>query len=324
MENNIIYELAAAVATRRCVLFAGAGLTANTGGSTWDYLVKNLKDDFNYSSPLNDNFQIMGDMFRKYNPDIMYDSIGKKLNNARIEEPVSKLMTLPWFTTFTTNYDVALEKSLSENQSLSIRTVVTGREFILEGFPSEMLCVKLMGSLDIPYRQPGSMVLTPGDLVYAKEERSKIFDKLASHAAKLSFLFIGYSFKDGLFFEILDKIMQTIGKPDHTFYALFRKKPDAEISYLLKQYGVEIIFGSLKNFSKELSKEVAIRNPSDYTLKRIPIGSHIVPIDSTKVSSFLSLYNPHEDGGFIKNTSLSAKEALKILSIPFQNRINFL
>ena len=292
MENDLISELAASVATRRCVLFAGAGLTANSGGSTWDDLVKNLKDDFNYSSPLNDNFQIMGDMFRKYNSEIIYDSIVKKLNNARIEEPVSKLTTLPWFTTFTTNYDIALEKSLNENQSLSISTAVTGREFILEGIPSEMLCVKLMGSLDIPYGQPGSMILTPGELVNAKEERSKIFDKLASHAAKLSFLFIGYSFNDGLFFEILEKIMQTIGKPDHTFYALFRKKPDAEKSYLLEQYGVEIIIGDLENFSNDLLKEVAIRNPSDYTLKRIPIGADIVPIDSTKVSSFLSLYDP--------------------------------
>lgn len=292
MENDIISELAAAIATRRCVLFAGAGLTANSGGSTWDDLVNNLKDEFNYSSPLNDKFQIMGDMFRKYNPEIIYGSIQKKLENARIEEPVSKLMTLPWFTTFTTNYDIALEKSLDENQSLLINTVVTGHEFILEGFPSEMLCVKLMGSSDLQYGQPGSMVLAPGDLVTAEEERSKIFDKLASHAAKLSFLFIGYSFDDGLFIKNLDKIMQTIGKPNHTFYALFRKKPDEEKSYLLEQYGVEIIIGNLDDFSNELSKEVAIRNPSDYTLKRIPIGSDIVPIDSTKVSSFLSLYNP--------------------------------
>ena len=31
MENNIIYELAAAVATRRCVLFAGAGISTEGG-----------------------------------------------------------------------------------------------------------------------------------------------------------------------------------------------------------------------------------------------------------------------------------------------------
>ena len=48
----------------------------------------------------------------------------------------------------------------------------------------------------------------------------------------------------------------------------------------------------MKSFVKELVQEVAIRNPKDYTTKRIPIGSDIVPIDSTKIPNFLSLYNP--------------------------------
>nr|MDO8079354.1 SIR2 family protein [Candidatus Freyarchaeota archaeon] len=284
--------LAYAIATRRCALFAGAGLTCESGGATWNQLVDFLKSKFGYDSPLTDNFRIMGDMCNIFGPEVIYEAVKNRLEDARIDNPISKLTGLPWFTTFTTNYDLALEKSLQENQSLNIRTIATGKEFALTGLPYEMLCVKLMGSLDIPYDQPGSMVLDPGDYVTAIEERSRIFDILASHAANLSFLFIGYSFNDGLFLEILDKLIKAIGKPKLTYYAVFKEKPDPEKSYLLKQYGVEIIVSDLKNFAKELSEQVALRNPGDLRRKRIPLGSDVLPIDSTKVPSFLSFYTP--------------------------------
>ena len=61
-----ISDIAAAVATRKCALFAGAGLTADSGGSTWDELVNSIKNKLTYTSPLKDNFQIMGDMCEKY------------------------------------------------------------------------------------------------------------------------------------------------------------------------------------------------------------------------------------------------------------------
>lgn len=292
MENLNLSNLASAVATRRCALFAGAGLTSESGGATWDNLVKFLKDKFKYNSPLKDNFQIMGDLCMKFDPEPVHEAVKERLKDAKINEPVSKISGLPWFTTFTTNYDLALEKSLEKNQSLFIRTIVTGQEFALTGLPSEMLCVKLMGSIDIPFGQPGSMILDAGDFAKAREERGRIFDILSSHAANLSFLFIGYSFNDGLFLEILNRLIKTIGVPQNTYYAVFKKEPDEEKLYLLRQYGVEVIVADLGSFSEELSKQVAVRNPDDLTLKRIPIGSDIVPINSTKVDSFLSLYNP--------------------------------
>ncbi|ODS40482.1 hypothetical protein BEH94_06660 [Candidatus Altiarchaeales archaeon WOR_SM1_SCG] len=287
-----ISDIAAAVATRKCALFAGAGLTADSGGSTWDELVNSIKNKLTYTSPLKDNFQIMGDMCEKYGYEKVYELVKDKLKHAKIETPVSNLTGLPWFTVFTTNYDLALEKSLHKNQSLNVRIISTGKEFVLTGLQSEILCVKLMGSLDIPYGQPGSMVLDSGDLTVAMVERSKIFDILASHAANVSFLFIGYSFDDNLFFQILDKLIKEIGSPKNTYYAIFKEAPDEEKTYLLGRRNVEWIVADLDSFAKELSKQVALRNPDDLTLKRIPIGYDVVPINPTKIGSFLSVYNP--------------------------------
>ncbi len=284
--------LATAIVARRCALFAGAGLTADSGGATWANLIGFLKKKYRYSSPLKDNFEIMGDMCDKIGRADIYNAVVDRLKDARIDDPAAKLMALSWFTTFTTNYDLSLERTLEANQKLTIRTILTGREFALAGLQSEMLCVKLMGSLDIQDKQPGSMVLDPGDLAIAREERARIFDMLASHAANLSFLFIGYSFNDKLFLEILQKLIKEIGRPQNTYYAVFEEKPDEEKSYLLRQYNVEVIVSDLQSFSIELYRQVALKNPADYTLKRIPLGHDIVPIDSTNLVNFLSLYDP--------------------------------
>ncbi len=226
-----ISDFTASIATRRCALFAGSGLTSDSGGASWDTLIEYLKTEFHYSSPLDENFEIMTDLLRKNDPEEVYNSIKERLKNAQITDSVIELMRLPWFAVFTTNYDLAIERALVDNQGLSLRTVVTGTEFQLDGLLTELLCVKLMGSIDKPYGELGSMVLDSGDLSKAREERGRIFDTLAVHAANLSFFFIGYSFKDKLFLEILSKLEKIIGKPKNTYFALFRNEPDPKYRY---------------------------------------------------------------------------------------------
>jgi len=165
--NAAIKELAAAIARNQCALFVGAGVTAASGGAIWGELINELKQKFNYKSPLTDYFEILGDLSEKFGPENVYEYIRQRLITAKISEPLLELFTFNWFTTFTTNYDLALENALQKNQGKSIRTILTGNEFALVGIQSELLCVKLMGSLDVTYRQPGSMVITPEDLVVA-------------------------------------------------------------------------------------------------------------------------------------------------------------
>ena len=60
-----ISDFTASIATRRCALFAGSGLTSDSGGASWDTLIEYLKTEFHYSSPLDENFEIMTDLLRK-------------------------------------------------------------------------------------------------------------------------------------------------------------------------------------------------------------------------------------------------------------------
>jgi hypothetical protein len=209
-----------------CVLFAGAGITQNSGGLSWAELIDYLIEKFNYSSPLLENrddptinMLIMDDLFLKYDPRTVYSTIAEKLRNAEISNELSSLAKLPWFTVFTTNYDIALENELKNFQSPDriVRPIYRGNEFELPGRHKQLLCVKLMGSCDVPFGFPGSMVLTSGELTKSEKEKSRIFDELTSHAANLSFLFVGYSFNDNIFIKNLNRLHAELGKPEKKF-----------------------------------------------------------------------------------------------------------
>jgi hypothetical protein len=292
MAREEIKKLSIKIANRQCVLFAGAGLTSEGGGATWVQLIEYLVKKFNYSSPLKDKFQIVGDICKKNGYDNVYVAIQQRLKQAKIVEPLKKLVSLPWYTTFTTNYDTGLEDALKDTQKLAVKTVLRGDEFSLAGIVSEMLCVKLMGSLDIPPHQPGSMVIDPGDLALADVQRSQNLDLLERHAANLYFLFVGYSFDDGLFIKILEKLNKILGTSPNTHYAIFKDKPDENSLYLLQQNNVEVIIEDLKVFTKEIAEQVSLHNPNDFSLKSFRLGSDIIPVNVLKIGGFLAQYNP--------------------------------
>ena len=287
-----ISDIASKIATRKCVLFAGAGITSDSGGATWKSLVEYLKNEFQYEGPLTDNLQIISDLCKIQGSALVYEKIANRLKDAKIIEPISEITKLPWFSVFTTNYDTALEDALEKNQKLRVKTIVTGKEFELEGLPSEILCTKLMGCCSLPHNHQGSMVLSSQDLAKARDERTNIFSSLERHAANLSFLFVGYSFKDKLFLEILDRLRADIGERDKTYYAVFKNSLSAEESYLLKQYGVIVIHSDLKEFVPKLAKQVSLRNPEDFSNKRIAVGNDVIPIAAANVPKFLSEFSP--------------------------------
>lgn len=292
MSDDMLTTLADKIANGLCVLFVGAGATCETGGMLWAQLVSELKKRFSYASPLTDLFEIMGDMCSKFGEAVIYDAIKDILKNVRPSNSLLQIADFPWHSTFTTNYDSALETALSKKQTRQIRIVLTGNEFELSGISSTLLCVKLMGSIDVPYGNEGAMIVSPGDLGFAKENRQRVFDGLAAHAANLSFLFIGYSFNDKLFVDILEKLDKVIGSPRVPHYALFPEDLPADKKYLLEsRFKINPIIKNIDIFTKEISKMVSLRNPKDFTNKALLSSTEHIPIKTTDISGFLSRYD---------------------------------
>lgn len=283
-----------------CVLFAGAGITQNSGGLSWNDLIDFLIDHFNYSSLLLDHrlesdykIQIMDDLFQKNNPQLIYETVSARLENVVIPNELSNLMKLPWFSVFTTNYDSAIEDSLSTHQSPSreIKRIFKGNEYALPGKHGELLCVKLMGSSDIPFGLPGSMILTSGQILKAERDRSQIFDILCSHAANLSFLFIGYSFDDNVFFDTIRRLQAELGQSSQKYYAIFKNEPKPEKRYLLESYGINILIKDLTDVSAELYEKYTLLDPSNYSKIKLQIGNKIIPLEKKVIFNFLDNYS---------------------------------
>lgn len=288
-------ELVSSIISNNCVLFAGAGLTCNSGGRLWNDLIDDLVKHFRYEGPVTvDKFDIVEYIMDENDPEIVYKYIQKQLCGAYIDEALIDFIKLPWFSVITTNYDIALENALNEHHAKKICTVDENYNFILEWFNSELYCVKLMGSCDKSYRDKGSMVLNTGELEAANDERKRIFQTLEAFAVNRSILFVGYSFNDGIFLDNLKKIKAIMGKPKNKYYALFlsEKELDANKRYQLEKYNVEPIFGDIKEFANILAEEVSLCDMDDQRNKKILYGSQIVSLDSGHVGHFLSQFDP--------------------------------
>jgi hypothetical protein len=297
---EILDDLVNIIIKGDCVLFAGAGVTQNSGGLSWSELIDYLIKKYNYSSPLlenrgdsSNNMLIMDDFFLKFDPKLVYETISERLRDIEIPNDLSNLMKLPWYTVFTTNYDTALEKALNNFQPSERKTrpIYRGNEFFLPGRHKELLCVKLMGSCDVPFGLPGSMVLTNGELTKSEKEKGRIFDELTSHAANLSFLFIGYSFDDRIFIKNLQRLHADLGKPEKKFYAIFRTEPTPQKRYILESIGVIILVSDLSDVTKQIYEKYTLIDPTNYSQIRLQIGEKIIPIDKKNIFDFLDNYN---------------------------------
>jgi tetratricopeptide (TPR) repeat protein/Cdc6-like AAA superfamily ATPase len=310
-----INELAGKIASGKCALFTGAGLSINSGAPSWDELVEMAESEFNHESPLDDNFEILSDIRRDVGREDLHKFVREQLTDVKLSDEAKPIASLPWFTAFTTNFDTSLEEALAEYHS-NVRTVLEGREFALSGSPSDLLCVKLMGSVEKSVGEKGSMVLTTGEKETAHNERTTIFRKLGNHAANLSFLFIGYSFEDRVFTNILNQVMTEIGELDHTFYAYFPNELDDDQRYKLDRLGVIPIVGELEEFVNKLVEKVAQRDTSDHRIKSIPFGNENVRLSLDDVGDFIESYDPVLNDEF--NREIDPQEFFKGNSTSFK------
>jgi len=295
-------ELVTSLLSHDCVLFTGAGMTQATGGKSWAGLIKELITRFNYSSVYTEDWEshperyqeIVDDIFAQNEPQVVYEAVHDILQGVNIDNELFPLVKLPWLTVFTTNYDTALEKVLKEtHKDQTITPIITGDQYMLPGKNRELSIVYLMGSVDVPYGSDGSMILTTGSNTREERNRIKIYDVLGSHIAKLSIVFVGYSFNDDVFIDAVKRVREKAGKDTKKFFALFKNEiTDPLKKYKLESLGVTILYGDLKKFTKELCEKYQLHDSTNYSKLRLLIGSNIIPIERSKIFDILDNYRP--------------------------------
>ncbi|MCP4581817.1 MAG: hypothetical protein GY839_09365 [candidate division Zixibacteria bacterium] len=227
MSKTIPIELLEAIATNRCAVFAGAGLSKYSGLPTWNDLFKPLKRKLGLSRTY--DLTIVAKIYEfKYSRKELIDHLNKRLK--KIEQSPSehhKLLCNIGIKTFiTTNYDDLFEKAMQETGSTYISIV--RNEDNCKCNDETNLIVKFHGD----FSDESTMVITQDDYLEYKNKHFPLYSLMAQIILSKSILFIGYSVQDWDFRYLQNELLKYIKENPNKAYSLVRGLSKSKKSYL--------------------------------------------------------------------------------------------
>lgn len=262
-------ELAAAIRSKKAILFAGAGLSMNLGLPSFSGLIDKLARDLGFDTEV---FQSCGDYlalaefyYQKKGSlgplrswmDTTWHSSSIDLSKSEIHKTI---VDLDFPVIYTTNYDRWIEKSF-ELYGKSYCKVSSVAD-IAAAHDSLPQIVKFHGDFD----DDESIVLTESSYFDRLDFESPLDIKLRSDVLGKTVLFLGYSLSDINIRYLLHKLQKqwsqsTNGKGRPNSY-IFLTKPNVVQEELLRARGVTPIVSEIDNpqeatlsFLKELMHE---------------------------------------------------------------------
>ena len=258
-----IYErICDRLSERKATLFLGAGVNAGIvsadgdpfplGSNLASYICTELLGDSQLELTLdeaaeNARYKVGEPEFNRH----LYDFFEKfSPGKAHLS-----IIHLPWDAIFTTNYDLLLEKTCANNQSiLGDLNIVTSIEQDLKGIPEEnTIYYKLHGSIDMANTTQGRLVLTKEDYRTYTKIRKPLFRRLRDDLQSRTFVFVGYSLGDPDFRDILEDCRTAL---DSTSFPLsFAVRPnhrESEASFWKDKYNIRLLDISGEEFLEKL------------------------------------------------------------------------
>lgn len=215
----------------RVALFIGAGATCAAGGPDSAKLVEEIKANFpRIEQSLTGFLDVCQDVqdTPPYNKSELEEFI---INRFAALKPINAHFTMAkynWVTIFTTNYDDLIEIAYRESKKkLKPLYPIYSSNSPVNVFDTEQIHLyKIMGTIRASEGESGQMVLTHSDDRRALINRTKHLQTLYDVIKDGTILFIGYSFKDRIVFDIIDDLVaeKTIDNLRWN-YAIFDKLP---------------------------------------------------------------------------------------------------
>lgn len=206
-------------------IFAGAGLSKGSGAVDWAELLetpaKNIGLDSNKEQDLIRLAQYcVNEKFGNKNE--LYELIYNNFDSYKTNENHKILSRLPISTFWTTNYDHLIEDSLVE-QRKNIDVKKRDTDLCINKNNRDAVVYKMHGDKD----DPEHVVITMEDYDSYFINHHSFSIALSDDLRSKTFLFIGYSFNDIDFKQILKQIKLDVGKSQRTHYC-FMKEPNEQ------------------------------------------------------------------------------------------------
>ena len=309
-------------------LFIGAGASLGSNAPSGNELVKQIKNKFNNIDFSDVGYNLLdicqeiddcgerGDLER-FVAKVFY---GLKFNNAhRIIAKYGQL----WPVIFTTNYDDLVENSLEDyydsnkdkNPKMGVPIIDANYKFGVDK-KDEINVYKLMGDSkrNTPEESP---VLTRSDYSKRSNSRKKMLGILSNYIHDGSILYIGYSFKDKIIFELIDELTNScrcrIGK---TYALVPGIERGSKTVRLLSSRNIVPLPITFEEFAEELETKggLSIKKPSQLDLVTLDLKYKNINIcykDYKEYSDHFKIMNQRNTMDTDSEAGLSERELVE-------------
>ena len=278
----------------KATLLIGSGMSTISGAPDGRTLVSMLKRDFPSVDQENNN---LIDLFQELidDPDCGPERLNEYLRNTFLKlipsEVHKEITKYPWNSIFTTNYDRLVEDAYGNiGLATKLRRIIEFDYDINLRDNTKVFLFKLMGSVDIPLGQEGDMVLSRKQYHENLINRGRYLQQLRDSLLDSTLIIIGYSGKDRLLFDIIEKTMEnrSIDKIPFSFMVVKQENLSSKDYSLLTSKKIVPVHLSIENLFENLKKASQVNHgiapsPSYHT---ITVETTKIPIDETDFNSF--------------------------------------
>lgn len=284
---NVLHN---AISNRKLVIFAGAGISSDSGAPKWGDLIKHFSNSISVPENETDFLRIAQMYFNERGNKDYIDLTREALshNNLKFNPIHEVLFSLEPEHILTTNFDDLLEQVI---KTKAHAYSIIKRDVDFPYSQSTRLFVKIHGDLEI-----GDLVFKEEDYLNYSSEHPLMETFLKSVFTTKVVLFVGYSFSDINLKMILQSVRNILGKDFQKAYILFSESnfhPTMR-NYFNKlglnviNYNDAIVDNNDYLFNYINNKKPSLMNDPEY--KRLSLQGQKL----YNFISYLSKYDPHE------------------------------
>lgn len=286
---------------RKVVLFLGSGASEPAGAPSTSNIIKILKEEFqNTDSDADNLLDLCQDITDTpgYDLRILEGFVKSLLSGLKPSKWHQILAQQNWKAIFTTNYDRLIEEVYSQSPLRQLATVATVKFENPINDPSKIFLYKLMGSI-IDNEQESNMILTRSQYHKNLNSRSKTFDLLFDLVASGTMLCVGYSGKDRVLFDVIEKVIEDKGIENLPWsYILLTSPPSQSDISRLAQKRIIPITMSFEHFMQTL-QELNVQPAEEILSKAIRITLptsgkryEITAAEALEATRYFDILNP--------------------------------
>jgi hypothetical protein len=250
-------ELVEAVRSRRCILFAGAGLSMAVGLPSWSQLIEHMRRELGLAEDVTDaGYQTLAEYYRLEKGSIgalrswmdrSWSVSEAKVAKSRIHQLI---VQLDFPILYTTNYDNNLEVAYSQADR-GFAKIVNARDLTRAADGCTQI-VKFHGD----FEEDSSLILAETDYFDRLNFESPLDVKFRADALGRTILFIGYSMSDMNIRLLLHKLWRTWADSgrmkDRPPSFVFAARPDPVRDAVLGQWGITVLSNDERNPERAL------------------------------------------------------------------------